>query len=295
LQFAIETVTGKKLEDLAQELVFKPFNMTKTGFVWQKYYDKNFAVGHNKDEDTIPRIKRTEPNAAGSMETTITDYTRFISCLLQGKGLSNQAKQEMLSPQIGIFTKRQFPSLNNDTTSQYKGIKLSYGLGLGLFKTNYGLAFFKEGHSDDGWQHYTLGFPDKKSAIIIMTNSLNGESIFRELLENMTGVTIPWEWEGYIPYQPTVKLPERMLKQYVGIYDGRIKAIISLHDGQLKVEAPAEGLGKTNLYASSEDEFFMKSIPVSLKFIKKADGKIEKLIMNDEGEVYALKKVVVNN
>ena len=62
------------------------------------------------------------------------------------------------------------------------------------FNTPYGWAFFKEGH-DEGWQHYVIGFPDRKSAFILMTNSDNGESIFKELVEDLTGVTIPWVWE----------------------------------------------------------------------------------------------------
>jgi hypothetical protein len=33
-----------------------------------------------------------------------------------------------------------------------------------------------------------------------MTNSSNGERIFKELFEGLSGVTIPWEWEQYTPY-----------------------------------------------------------------------------------------------
>lgn len=291
LQFVIETVASQKLEALVQKKICKPFGMTRTSFVWQPYFDTNYAVGHNYDEDTLAITKRSEANAAGSMQTTIADYTQFISCVLQGKGLSERSKHEMLSRQTGIFTKRQFPSLNNDTTSKYKSIQLSYGLGWGLFKSSYGWAFFKEGHSDDGWEHYTIGFRDNKSALIIMTNSLNGESIFKELVEDITGILIPWEWEGYTPYLPTVKMPEKSLEQYTGEYTGRVKAIVSLEKGQLKIVAPAEGLSKTNLYATAENRFFLKSIPVSLEFIKQADGKFKKLQVNDEGTVYELTKI----
>jgi hypothetical protein len=37
-------------------------------------------------------------------------------------------------------------------------------------------------------------------AYIVMTNSSNGEGIFKELFERLSGVTIPWVWENYIPY-----------------------------------------------------------------------------------------------
>lgn len=291
LQFLVETITNQKLEDLARKQIFKPFGMTRTSFIWQNYFDTNYAAGHNQDEDPFAITKRTEANAAGSMETTIADYTRFIAAVMQGKGISSLLKREMLSPQISIFAKHQFPSLNNDTTNENKGIQLSYGLGWGLFKNIYGWAFFKEGHSDDGWEHYTVSFPDKKFAIVIMTNSLNGESIFKELIEKIAGASIPWEWEGYTPYQPIAKVPINILKQYTGDYDGKTKATISLENAQLKIESKTEGLPKTNLYAKDETHFFMKTMSDTIEFVKNTVGKIEKIIITDEGEIYELNKI----
>ena len=85
-------------------------------------------------------------------------------------------------------------------TTLYDGIQLSYGLGWGLLKTPYGIGAFKEGHGD-GFQHYSIVFPEAKKGILIMTNSDNGESIFKALLEIGIGdIYTPWEWEGYIPY-----------------------------------------------------------------------------------------------
>ena len=99
--------------------------------------------------------------------------------------------------------------LYNRTTSENKNIQLSYGLGWGLFKSKYGKAFFKEGHGEGG-VHYLIAFPHKKFAAIILTNSASGESMFKELVEDITGATIPWNWEGYFPYRGTVKLPEHI-------------------------------------------------------------------------------------
>jgi len=106
----------------------------------------------------------------------------------------------MISPQIMIRSIAQFGPLSKVDSNTNDEIKLSYGLGVGLFQTKYGKAFFKEGH-DDGWGHYTICYPDKKIAIIIMTNSDNGESIFKDLLANAIGdIYTPWQWENYIPY-----------------------------------------------------------------------------------------------
>ncbi|HMH23016.1 MAG TPA: serine hydrolase domain-containing protein [Puia sp.] len=290
LQLVVETITGKGLEALAREQIFGPFAMTRTSYVWQPSFETNYAMGHDLNMDPLPKRRRKTANAAGSMETTVADYTRFVAAVMQGKGISQRSEREILSPQIGINSKQQFPSLSTDTTNENKKIKLSYGLGWGLFTTPYGKAFFKEGH-DDGWVHYTIGFPDKKIALVVMCNSSSGESIFKELVERLTGVTIPWEWEGYTPYRATVKLPEAVLQQFTGNYDGKQKATISIVDGRLKVESSTAGLPKTNLYATNDHHFFLKVMATDLEFVKGADGKIEKIIVDDEGEHYALKKL----
>ncbi|MBS1662554.1 MAG: beta-lactamase family protein [Bacteroidetes bacterium] len=196
LQFVIETKTGRGLEDIAREKVFVPVGMRRTSYVWQQGFESDFAVGHNEKEDTLAKNRRKRANAAGSMETTIADFTRFLAAVMQGRGLSVRASGEMFRPQIAIHQKVQFPSLNTTTTTDNDKIELSYGLGWGVFKSSKGAVFFKEGH-DDGWQHYCIGIPGEKAAYVFMTNSDKGEAIFTELARELAGVEIPWEWEGY--------------------------------------------------------------------------------------------------
>lgn len=290
LQLAVETITGKPLQILAREKVFKPFGMTRTDYLWQPRFENDYAVGHNWNDDTIPKRRADKAAAAGSMETTVTDYTRFMAAVMQGKGISAKARQEMLSPQVIIKTKRQLDEGDSSAVNNNAAIQLAYGLGWGLFNTPYGKAFFKEGHLD-GWGHYVIGFPDKKMACVIMCNSSSGESIFKELVEKLTGVTIPWVWENYIPYRQNIKLPVSALQQYVGEYDGKLKAIVSIANGRLKVESPTVHLGKTNLYASNDHHFFLKIMETDIDFVKDASGKVIKAILDDEGEKYELKKV----
>ncbi|QKJ33056.1 beta-lactamase family protein [Mucilaginibacter mali] len=290
LQLAVETIAGKPLEILARKKVFKPFGMTRTDYLWQPRFESDYAVGHDWNDDTIPKRRSDKAAAAGSMETTVTDYTRFMAAVMQGKGLSAKSAAEMLSPQISIKSKRQLDGPEIQAVNPNESIKLAYGLGWGLFNTPYGKAFFKEGHLD-GWGHYVIGFPDKKIALVIMCNSSSSESIFKELVEKLTGVTIPWYWENYIPYRQNIKLPVNVLQQYVGEYDGKLKAIVSVVNGKLKVESPTVHLSKTNLYAVNDHHFFLKIMETDIDFVKDASGKVIKAMLDDEGEKYELKKV----
>jgi CubicO group peptidase (beta-lactamase class C family) len=199
LQFIIEQLTGKQLETLAEERIFKPFGMTRTAYVWQSRFESDYANGHLENQDTIKKRRRSTAQGAGSMETTIADYTRFMAAVMRQESLSAKTWKEMLKPQIYIHSVRQFPTLDTMTTKANDAIGLSYGLGFDLFKSPYGQVFFKAGH-DDGWEHLGMGVPGQKMAYVVMTNSSNGEGIFKELFELLSGVTIPWVWENYIPY-----------------------------------------------------------------------------------------------
>lgn len=200
LQLVLQEITGKDFETMAQERVFKPLGMTNTSYVWQPRFEEHLALGHDADGQTVGFPRRTAASAAGSMITTPEDYNKFYTTLIQGKVLSPKLWKEMTSPQIRIRSIQQFGPLSWKDSTQNDNIQLSYGLGFGVFQTPYGRAFFKEGN-DRGWGHYSVAFPGKKIAIIMMTNSDNGEGIFRDLLATAIGdIYTPWYWENYIPW-----------------------------------------------------------------------------------------------
>lgn len=201
LHFVVEQLTGKGLEELAQEYVFQPFGMERSSFVWQDRFEENRAIGHYKKKKTVPTKRRTVTNAAGSMETTPADFTKFMQAMLRQEGLGAAAFEEMIFPQIKITSKQQFGPNRLVETDENKDIGLSYGLGWGIYQTPYGQAVFKEGHLR-GWEHYCIFYPEKDLGVVIMTNSSHGEGIFRDLLYLTTGDSwMPWYWEGFIPYK----------------------------------------------------------------------------------------------
>ena len=78
LQFVVEQISQKSLEELAQYYVFEPFEMKMTSFVWQDRFDANLAVGHYKKKKILERRKRDVAYAAGSMDTTPEDYAQSL-------------------------------------------------------------------------------------------------------------------------------------------------------------------------------------------------------------------------
>lgn len=200
LQYVVEDITGKGLEELAQERIFKPLGMNMTSYVWQERFENSYCYGHTQEGTLIPKDPFDEAGAAGSMETTMEDYTKFLGRVLGDYAQKSQLTDLLFEPSIRIHSKAQFGPKAWENTSAYDTIELGYGMGWGLFQSPHGFAAFKEGHGE-GFQHYTILFPEKEIGLILMSNSDNAESIFKELLELCIADTYtPWKWELYIPY-----------------------------------------------------------------------------------------------
>jgi CubicO group peptidase (beta-lactamase class C family) len=200
LQVVLEKLLGKPLDTLVQEKIFGPLEMKQSAYSWKPAFEADYAWGHNTNGEIYPKDKDNEPRSASTLETTLDDYTLFTEAVLANKILKPASMQAMFTPQIRLRSLQQHGPLRFKDSTLNDGIQLSSGLGWLLLQTPYGQGAFKEGHGD-GFQHYSILFPQSGTGIVILTNSDNGESIFKELLELAIGDTFtPWYWENYIPY-----------------------------------------------------------------------------------------------
>jgi CubicO group peptidase (beta-lactamase class C family) len=202
LQFVLEKLTGKLLEQLMEEKLFHPLQMSTSAYTWQSRFEKNYCYGHDTNGKVLEKDKDNAPRSASTLETTPDDLSLFLEGVLEKRILSAASYKEMFRPQLRLRSKMQMEAQSwLDTTNRENDkIQLSYGLGWGILQTPYGFGAFKEGHGD-GFQHYFIIFPERQMGILIMTNSDNGEGIFKELLEFAIGDKYtPWHWQNYIPY-----------------------------------------------------------------------------------------------
>ncbi len=197
LQFIVESLTGRGLEDLAREKVFIPLEMGRSSYVWQPRFDGSFAV----DLEGIPPVFRekirTEANAAGSLLTTAADYARFLLAAMNGKGLRRATHAVMLRSHVTISARSLFGAQSSESTegNRYEG--LAWALGWGAFRSTYGAAYFHVG-AEPGFENYVAYFVDQKTGYVLLSSGEGFEGVMRQAAPRLIGDTVsPFKWLGY--------------------------------------------------------------------------------------------------
>jgi CubicO group peptidase (beta-lactamase class C family) len=282
--------------------VYEPFGMARSSMVWESRFESDYANGYDEWGRSLGPERRPEANAAGSMQTTVADFARFMQAVLEGKRISKQTRELMLSPQVQIFSKHEFPTLASETTDENKPIRLAYGLAWGLYWTPYGKAFLKEGH-DEGWRNYTVCFDDRKMGILIMTNSANGEGIYKELLETVLKNTFtPIEWEGFTPYDKlppreplkehkAVAVDSKVLDRYVGRYGDPPNLILTIRREGDHLSIQENNEPKQELFPESDRDFFSKAADDVFTFEIDSRGRAIKMTLHTGSRDILVKRI----
>lgn len=189
LMRVVEKLTQKPLNDLMEEKVFGPLEMKNTSYVWKEEFEALYAAPHDDLGFPVGKYRPEEGNAAHSLQTTATDYAKFLLAMLQSRGLKPSSIKMMLSPVIGAG--RSFSGPHNEDAG------VSWGLGWGLQETPKGRSFWHWG--DNGtFRCFVTGYPDSGKALVYFTNSNLGLRAVPAIHERFFGKECPaWEWLDY--------------------------------------------------------------------------------------------------
>lgn len=198
LQFVIENGKppglGKDVGALT-DAIFARLGMTRTSLKWRPDFRPNLADGWNDAGAPVEHDERSKVRAAGSMDTTIADLSKFVAALVRGDGLSAAARAELAKPSLPIATAHQFPNLAPDLPVAERRKDLAAGLGVVVFDGPQGHGFFKGGH--DGQTANTMVCVERrKRCVLILSNDVRAEASYAGLVRFVLGETgVPYDWE----------------------------------------------------------------------------------------------------
>lgn len=200
LQKALERETGQPLNDLADEVVFEPFGLEDSSFLWRDDYERTLASGHNSGGEPTTRNRYEEENAAYSLVTTASDYGIFLGNVIKGARLSEASHEDLLSPQTsmqGDETRTKHPP------EVWQAIH--WGLSWGIQELDGERIYFHWG--DNGAYHSFVAFsPPDDIGFVYFTNSQNGLKIAGDIAEIVVGDMTPAiTWLGYGVLDPAEK------------------------------------------------------------------------------------------
>lgn len=166
LRRAIERGTGESIRTLAAREVFEPAGMTSTTMGWSGAIGDDVARGFDENAEPIDTgLEERQPNAAAHLMTTVGDYGRFLAWVADGADLSAGLFDEMRSPQ----------AMHDDPLEHF-------GLGWKLIPMGDSQALMHDGR-EPGVRTYAIVQPTSDDGLVILTNSSNGELLYRPLIQ----------------------------------------------------------------------------------------------------------------
>lgn len=259
LGYILEKVTGDSYVHFLTENLFRPLGLAESGVDSNDAIVPHRAAGYVGGPGNLanaPYIDMHVPHAAGALYSTTHDLMRWAEGVYGGKLLSPAALKKM--------------------TTAYKN---DYALGVNVKESN-GRKRFEHGGGIEGFNSDLAYYPDAKLTVVVLANLATPRAgeFASQLAAVALGdpVTLPSE-------RAETRVAEEILRTYVGTYQLAPKFAIwvRLADGQLT--AQASGQTRLPLYPETESKFFYKQVDAQIEFTKGADGRVDGLILHQNG------------
>jgi len=259
--------SGEPFPKLLEESVLKPIGMTQSTYQQPLPADRKAlaATPYDAEGKPIPGGAHTYPEmAAAGLWTTPSDIARYaieVQTSLAGKSnhvLTQEMTKQMLTPGLG-----------------------GWGLGvqIGGAPTN---PYFSHGGVNQGFESLFVAYEQSGEGAIVMTNAQGGSAIAEEIMHS---IAAEYNWPDERPTEKTaVPVDPKILADYAGRYElgPNFDLTLQVVDGHLTLEAPGEET--LQLYASSNNRFFLAVMNAELEFVRDGQGKVIKMIMHQNGE-----------
>jgi len=270
LGYIIEIITGKTYPDYVEENFFKPLGMNNSLYGSDTRIIKNRVDGYSKGENDFENAKplsMTQPYSAGSIQSTVEDLFKWHQAVHSYKLI----KKENLDK---AFTRYK---LSDGEETDY-----GYGWGMGYVQ---GSPTIDHGGGINGFRTFSIYLPDEDVFAAVFSNCECSSP--REIAIKLAALTIGKP----VNAQTEIKLDEKILETYVGEYEITHEFSFTITREQERLFVQATGQEKFEIFAETENKFFLKINDAQLEFIKDDTGEVNKAILNQGGRQTDAKRI----
>ncbi len=264
LGFILTQKKGEPYSQLIKQIILKPLSMNQT-FISGETKSKVLATGY-MDKNPVKAWTWNNQSViagAGGIVSSSEDMLRYITAqMATDKSILTAAFQEAHKERTDAGSK-------------------SMQIGLGWHIRDHKYVWHNGGTG--GFRSFAGFDPEKKRAIVILTNSTNGAD------------DLGFHWLDSAYELKALRKPMGIdllkIKEYEGVYEINPTFKVSITSTGTDLFVQATNQPKVTMYAEVADTFFLKVAEVKIQFSRNAEGKIEKITIVQNGIEQVGKKV----
>lgn len=252
----LELQSGKSYEELIHDIIAKPLGMDHTGLALTEAMTKRLAIGHLGTNE-VSNWNIITLGGAGGIRSSATDMVKFVQA------------------NMGVIKSPLMKAMTLSHQSAYKATDSEFELGLGWHYENDKKVVWHNGQTG-GYASFIGFLAGTQKGVVVLTNSAeNITALGFKLLGSPTPLA---------EIQKGMELDPEILESYVGKYQLAPNFFITVTTNDGKIYGQATGQPQFEMFASSENEFFLRIVDARITFNKASDGTIESMILHQNGQ-----------
>jgi len=264
---------GTNYETLVLQRICRPLGMTNTQITLSPELRARAATGYNKEGKPVPDFDISTLAGAGALRSTANDMLKFVAA------------------NLGLVKSDLWPAMQMAQAPRHAASQPNWEIGLCWHILHeFGTEVTWHNGETMGF-HSFIGFDKmKRRGVVVLANSAHLiDDIGLHLLEPKH----PVPHVEPVKERVAIHLEPKILDHYVGRYEfeeapGRLFNL--RRDGD-KLMAQLTGQPYHEIFPESETNFFYKVVNAQITFNKDASGKVQNLVLHQNGIDHTYKKV----
>jgi len=274
----VESVSGQRFAEFVEENIFMPLQMNSSVVYDEKYREKELAgaaIGYRKTGEGFTPFSTTDGFSYGSGNV----FVSLDDMISWGKNIFSP---DIISDNILEKISNPYNTLEDGDTINY-----TYGFYSRKYK---GVRMVDHSGGSLGFRSQFMVFPDENLLVLMM---LNNEGInSRQLAMGIVDLMLADKLVDEVDEERTVVEPDnKAIKPFEGIYrlpEG-MELTFELERDTFWLKIP--GQPKFQLFAGSENKFFLEAFNAQCTFLQDEDGKVNEMIWREGGKDYIAPRV----